>query len=118
MEFGEDVNLVDFEVYPFELYQEFVDEIASMEGEWGNGVDAPMIAIKDVPLDLTEENIKGKLNVIWDIYGVMCIKRFTSNVWKEEFIGKKKTVDIVARFVTDNFTGEGSLEIVEVIPIK
>ena len=118
VEFGEDVNLVDFEVYPFELYQEFVDEIASMEGEWGNGVDAPMIAIKDVPLNLTEENIKGKLNVIWDIYGVMCIKRFTSNVWKEEFIGKKKTVDIVARFVTDNFTGEGSLEIVEVIPTK
>ena len=116
IEFGEDVNLVDFEMYPFELYQEFVDEIAEMEGEWGNGIDQPMVAIKDVPLNLTTENIKGKLNVMWDIYDVVCIKRYASNLWKEEFIGKKMTVDVVARFVIDNFTGKGMLEIVELIP--
>lgn len=116
IEFGEDVNLVDFEMYPFELYQEFVDEIAEMEGEWGNGLDQPMIAIKDVSLDLTTENIKGKLNIIWDIYDITCIKRYASNLWKEEFIGKKMTVDVVARFVIDNFTGKGILEIVELIP--
>ena len=38
------------------------------------------------------------------------------NLWKEEFIGKKMTVDVVARFVIDNFTGKGMLEIVELIP--
>lgn len=103
-------------MYPFELYQEFVDEIAEMEGEWGNGIDQPMVAIKDVPLNLTTENIKGKLNVMWDIYDVVCIKRYASNLWKEEFIGKKMTVDVVARFVIDNFTGKGMLEIVELIP--
>lgn len=118
VDFGNDVYKVDFEINAFELYQDFVDEIAEMEGEWGNGIEAPMVAIKDVPLDLTRDNIKGNINVIWDVYGVTCIKRFASNVWKEEHIGNDMTVDIVAKCVIDGYRGNGCLEVVEVIPIE
>ena len=118
IDFGNDVYKVDFEINAFELYQDFVDEIAEMEGEWGNGIEAPMIAIKDVPLELTKDNIKGNINVIWDIYGVTCIKRFASNVWKDEYIGSDMTVDIVAKCNIDEYRGNGCLEVVEIIPIN
>ena len=118
IDFGTSNYEVDFEMTAFELYQEFVDEIAEMEGEWGNGLDEPLVVIKDVPLDLTEDNVKGKLNVIWDIYGVKCIKRFASNVWKEEFLNESMFVDIIAKCVIDGYTKKGMLEIVDIIPIK
>ena len=117
IDFGDSNYKVDFELYGFELYQEFIDEIADMEGEWGNGLDEPLVAIKDIPLNLTNDNIKGRLNVIWDFYDIKFIKKFASNSWKEEYINKNMVVDVIAKCVIDGYTNKGILEIVDIIPI-
>ena len=118
IDFGDSNYKVDFELESFELYQEFVDEIADMEDEWGNGLDEPLVAIKNIPLNLTYDNVKGRLNVIWDFYDIKFIKRFASNAWKEEYINKNMVVDVIAKCVIDGYTNKGILEIVDIIPIK
>ena len=117
IDFGDSNYKVDFELESFELYQEFVDEIADMEDEWGNGLDEPLIAIKNIPLNLTYDNVKGRLNVIWDYYDIKFIKRFASNVWKEEYINKNMMVDVIAKCIIDGYTKKGILEIVDIIPV-
>ena len=117
IDFGDSNYKVDFELESFELYQEFVDEIADMEDEWGNGLDEPLVAIKNIPLNLTYDNVKGRLNVIWDYYDIKFIKRFASNAWKEEYINKNMMVDVIAKCIIDGYTKKGILEIVDIIPV-
>ena len=108
---------VDFELESYELNQAFVDEVTSLEDEWGNGLDEPLVAIKNVDLFLTQDNIKGRLNVVFDINSVKLIKKFTSNAWKEEFLNRDLFVDIVGRFSFDNYINKGVIEIVDIIKI-
>jgi single-stranded-DNA-specific exonuclease len=114
IDFGTKDYEIDFELSAFDVYQDFIDDIASMEDEWGNGLLAPLIAIKDFSLNLNDSNIKGRLNVVWDIYGVKCIKKFTSNAWKEEFLNKDLIVDIIGKCVIDTYSGKGCIEIVDI----
>ncbi|MDU3409984.1 MAG: DHH family phosphoesterase [Clostridium sp.] len=118
VDFGSTGYEVDFELTAFDIYQEFVDEIASMEDEWGNGLNAPLIAIKDFCLELNNNNLKGKTNVVWNIYGIKCVKKFTSKVWKEEFLNKKTYVDIIGRCILDTYSGKGCIEVVDVLKIN
>ena len=68
-------------------------------------------------MNLTYDNVKGRLNVIWDYYDIKFIKRFASNVWKEEYINKSMMVDVIAKCIIDGYTKKGILEIVDIIPI-
>ena len=118
IDFGSNDYEVDFELTAFDIYQEFIDEIASMEDEWGNGLNAPLIVVKDFCLELSDDNLKGIANVVWDIYGIKCIKKFTSKVWKEEFLNKKIYVDIIGKCVMDTYSGKGCVEVVDVLKIN
>lgn len=118
IDFGSSDYEVDFELTTFDVYQEFIDEIASMEDEWGNGLNTPLIVIKDFCLNLNESNFRGIANVVWDIYGVKCIKKFTSKVWKEEFVNKKMYVDIIGKCAIDTHSGKGCIEVVDVLKIN
>lgn len=118
IDFGSDDYEVDFELTAFDISQEFVDEVASMEDEWGNGLNAPLVAIKDFYLELDENNSKGIANVVWDMYGIKCIKKFTSKLWKNEFYWNGIYVDIIGKCVMDTFTGKGCIEVVDVLKIN
>lgn len=113
VDFGSSEYEVDFELYYDELTQELVDEIANMEDEWGNGIEAPLIVVKDVYTYLDDSNIKGRLNVVWDINGVKCIKKFTSNAWKEEFLNREFEADMIFKCVIDNYNKKGCLELID-----
>lgn len=115
VEFGTKEYQVDFILSEWELSQEFVDEVASFEDEVGNGIEYPLVVIKDCYTYLTGNNIKGRLNVVWDINGVKVIKKFTSNAWKEENIGVEFYCDIIGKCIVDSFTGKGCIEIVDII---
>lgn len=115
VDFGTTEYEVDFELAEWELTQEFVDEVARFEDEVGNGIEFPMIVIKDCYTYLTGDNIKGRLNVVWDIGGIKVIKKFTSNVWKENNIGREFYCDIIGKCVIDSYSGKGCIEIVDII---
>ena len=115
VDFGTTEYEVDFELAEWELTQEFVDEVARFEDEVGNGIEFPMIAIKDCYTYLTGDNIRGRLNVVWDIGGIKVIKKFTSNAWKENNIGREFYCDIIGKCVIDSYSGKGCIEIVDII---
>lgn len=115
VDFGTTEYEVDFELSDWELTQEFVDELARFEDEVGNGIEFPLIAIKDCYTYLTGDNIKGRLNVVWDIVGIKVIKKFTSNAWKENNIGREFYCDIIGKCVVDSYNGKGCIEIVDII---
>ena len=105
---------VDFEIYSFFLDNLLVKEIAYFEDEVSRGFEQPLIVIKDVDLALTDENVKGKLNVIFEVGNVKIIKRFASKVWKEEFLYNPITVDIIGKCVK-GYNNETLVEIVDLI---
>lgn len=105
---------VDFEIYSFFLDNSLVEEMAYFEDEVSRGFEQPLIVIKDVDLALTDENVKGKLNVIFEVGNVKIVKRFASKVWKEEFLYNPITVDIIGKCVK-GYNDEALIEIVDLI---
>ncbi len=105
---------VDFEVYDFFLDKALVEQLSYFEDEVSRGFEQPLIAIKDVPLALTDENVKGKLNVIFEVGDVKIIKRFASKVWKGEYLYNPMTVDIIGKCVK-GYNDESVVEIVDLI---
>lgn len=104
---------VDFEIYDYEVDQEFVNEVAEFEREVSKGIDWVLVAIKDVELYLNSSNEKGKLNVVFDVCGVECIKKFTSKVWKEQYMNKKIHVDLICKCCINPYNKMGRLELVD-----
>ena len=115
IDFGTTEYEVDFELSEWELTQDFVDEVASFEDEAGNGIEFPLVAIKDCYTYLTGDNIKGRLNVIWNINDIKIIKKFTSNAWKEENIGREFYCDIIGKCIVNSYDGKGIIEVVDII---
>ena len=105
---------VDFEIYSFFLDNLLVKEMAYFEDEVSRGFEQPLIVIKNVDLALTDENVKGKLNVIFEVGNVKIVKRFASKVWKEEFLYNPITVDIIGKCVK-GYNDEALVEIVDLI---
>lgn len=115
VDFGKsDCYNVDFELYPFDLYQEFVDEVSSFEKEVSKGIDWVLVAIKDVELNLNSSNEKGKLNVVFDVFGVDCIKKYASKVWKENYMNKRIYADLICKCTVNPYNKKGRLELVDI----
>ena len=92
---------VDFEIPYFFLDQKFVEEVAEFEDEVVKGFNQPLIVVKNVEIILTDENVKGytKTNIIFEINGVKFIRKFTSKVWKSQYLYQPLKVDIIGRCV-------------------
>ena len=102
VEFGDSKTYdVDFEIPYFFLDQKFVEEVAEFEDEVSKGFDQPLIVVKDVEIILTDENVKGytKTNIIFEINGVKFIRKFTSKVWKSQYLYQPLKVDIIGKCV-------------------
>jgi single-stranded DNA-specific DHH superfamily exonuclease len=104
---------VDFILEENEIDEYIINELAMIEDEFGNGIDMPLILFKDVELNLTEDNKKGKLNIVFYINDIKFIKKFATNKLKEELINQSLNVDIIGKCVMDTYNNSGMVEIVD-----
>jgi single-stranded-DNA-specific exonuclease len=105
--------IVDFILQENEIDEGFINELSQLEDEWGNGIDTPLIAFENINLNLTDENLKGKLNIVFYINDVKFIKKFSTNILKEQLINKNIAVNVVGKCTVDKYNNCGMVEIVD-----
>ena len=105
---------VDFDLDINELDIDFVNVIAQLEDEWGNGIDAPLIHISNIKLESDSAEIKAKTNIVFYSNYIKFIKKFATNILKEELIGNELHIDIIGKITMDNYTKNGQVEIVDI----
>ena len=103
---------VDFEIPQFFLDQNFVDSLATLEDEVSRGFEQPLVAITSVEVILTDNNVKGRTNVIFEVNGIKFIKKFASKAWKEEHLYKPLECVIIGKCVK-GYNDIGEVEIVD-----
>ena len=109
---------VDFDLSIDELDIDFINEIAQLENEWGNKINAPLIHISNIELELDESCVKAKTNIVFYPNYIKFIKKFATNVLKETLINKAVTVDVIGKCTIDNYSGNGQIEIVDMEIVK
>lgn len=109
---------VDFDLNIDELEIDFINEVAQLENEWGNKIDAPLIHINNIKLELDETCIKAKTNIVFYENGIKFIKKYATNILKETLINNSIIVDIIGKFTIDNYSGNGQIEIVDLEIVK
>lgn len=109
---------VDFDLSIDELEIDFVNEVAQLENEWGNKIDAPLIHINNIKLELDETCVKAKTNIVFYENGIKFIKKYATNILKETLINNSIIVDIIGKFTIDNYNGNGQIEIVDLEVVK
>ena len=107
-------HLVDFILEENQIDENIVNELAQLEDEFGNGLDIPLIAFKDIELNLTDSNLKGKLNIVFYINDVKFIRKFSTNVLKQQLINNSVIVDIIGKCTMDTYNNSGQVEIVDI----
>ena len=105
---------VDFDLDINELDIDFINEIAQFEDEWGNNINAPLIHISNIKLESDSVEVKAKTNIMFYSNYIKFIKKFATNVLKEELIGNELYVDIIGKITMDNYTKNGQVEIVDI----
>lgn len=105
---------VDFDLDINELDIDFVNVIAQLEDEWGNGIDAPLIHISNIKLESDSAEIKAKTNIVFYSSYIKFIKKFATNVLKEQLIGNELYIDVIGKITMDNYTKNGQIEIVDI----
>jgi single-stranded-DNA-specific exonuclease len=107
-------HLVDFILEENQIDEDIVNELAQLEDEFGNGLDIPLIAFKDIELNLTDNNLKGKLNIVFYINDVKFIRKFSTNVLKQQLINNSVIVNIIGKCTMDTYNNSGQVEIVDI----
>lgn len=105
---------VDFNLDINELEIDFVNEVAQLENEWGNKIDAPLIHISNIKLESDSVQVKAKTNIVFYSNYIKFIKKFATNILKEELIGNELHIDIIGKITMDNYTKNGQVEIVDI----
>lgn len=108
------VYKVDFVIEEDEIEKYFIDAIAELEDEFGNGIEESLIMYKNIKLNLSEENLKGRLNIVFYKNDIKFIKKFATNKLKNELINKDILVDIVGKCTMDTYNNCGQVEIVDI----
>lgn len=106
--------LVDFILNENEIEINLINELAMLEDEFGNGIDIPLIAFENISLNLNEDNLKGKLNIVFYINDVKFIKKFATNILKSQIIDNTVNVNIIGKCTMDTYNNCGQVEIVDI----
>ena len=106
--------LVDFILSKDEIDEFIINELAQAEDEFGNGIDIPLLLFKDIELNLTDKNLKGKLNIVFYINDIKFIKKFATNILKGEIINSLVKTNIIGKCTMDTYHNCGQVEIVEI----
>jgi len=106
---------VDFILSENDIDDYVINQLASLESEFGNGIDVPLIAFEDIKLELNKDiNLKGKLNIVFYINGVKFIKKFSTNILKESLLDKNVTVNFIGKCSMNTYNNTGQVEIVDI----
>ena len=106
--------LVDFILSKDEIDEFIINELAQAEDEFGNGIDIPLLLFKDIELNLTDKNLKGKLNIVFYINDIKFIKKFATNILKGEIINSSVRTNIIGKCTMDTYHNCGQVEVVEI----
>jgi len=93
--------------------EKIVNKLSQLEDEFGNGIEIPLIAFKNIELNLDESNKKGRLNIVFYINDIKFIKKFATNILKGQIINKSLRVDIIGKCTMDTYNNSGQVEIVD-----
>lgn len=104
---------VDFILEENEVNEYIINELAQLEGEFGNGIDFPLIAFKDIELNITEDNLKGKTRIVFYINNIKFMKKYPTNKLKEELLNNSVKVDIIGKCTMNTYNNTGQVEIVD-----
>lgn len=104
---------IDFELDSSELDEWFVDELASYENEWGNGLDAPLVLIKNINIS-SDDLIINRSNIIFSYEYIKFIKNFATNILKNELNSKDDIIlNVIGKCTMDTYNNKGQIEIVD-----
>ena len=103
------VHKVDFEVNANDLTRDFVEALADYESECGNGIDFPLVLIREVVVE--DLNI-GRTNVVFKSGDIKFLKKFATKVMKDSF-GEGVLLDVIGKCTVNTFDGAGQIEIVD-----
>lgn len=100
---------VDFEVESYEIYNKIVDELAELEDEFGNGLDFPLLLIRDVHVTNPKIN---RTNIVFEFNDIKFLKKYPTNAMKEQF-SEDVFLDVIVKCTWDNYNNKGQCEIVD-----
>lgn len=104
---------VDFELESDEIEEWIVDELASYENEFGNGIDIPLLAINNIQLSEYDFSI-NKTNITFNSNFVKFIKKFVTKIIKEDFASRDNIkLNIIGKCTLDTYNNKGQIEIVD-----
>ena len=104
---------VDFEIQDYELEEWIVDELASYENEFGNGIDFPLVLINDIKLYGSDINI-NRNSFDFNYNNIKFIKKFATKIMKEEMSNVDEIkLNIIGKCVLNTYKNLGEVEIVD-----
>lgn len=104
---------IDFDIQSYELEEWIVDELASYENEFGNGIDFPLLLIKDIFLYGSDINI-NKNSFDFTYNNIKFIKKFATKVMKEQISSACEIkLNIIGKCVLNTYKNLGEIEIVD-----
>lgn len=103
---------VDFILNESEIDEYIINELASLENEFGNGIDFPLIAFENVELNIVANDIK-KTRIVFFVNGIKFNKKFPTNALKEQLLNKSLKANIIGKCTMDTYNNSGQVEIVD-----
>ena len=104
---------IDFDLDCEELSEDFVNDLATLECECGNGIDFPLIHIRNVNVSLTDDNIKARIYIVFYINGIKFIKKYPTKILKDKILNKNCNLEIIGKPTIDSYSNCGQIEIVD-----
>jgi single-stranded-DNA-specific exonuclease len=105
-----DLYEVDFIVSAKQLKKQFITEIDKHKDLWGQNVDEPLIAVKDIEVNKDEIYLNGKTSKsIKFIYnGIEYIKFFSNESEWESIVsqGERLVIDVIGKCSVNEYKGE------------
>jgi single-stranded-DNA-specific exonuclease len=104
--------LVDFILDESEIDEYIVNELALLENEFGNKIDAPLIAFENVELNIVANDIK-RTRIVFFVNGIKFNKKFPTNVLKEQLLNQSLKANIIGKCTMDTYNNTGQIEIID-----
>lgn len=86
-----------------------IEEISQYEDEWGNGLPEPLILFENIPINITEDNLKGKKNpktMVFEYNNIKFVKEFLSNIIKDSVLDRGDlSVNIIGKCILNYYNG-------------
>jgi len=104
---------VDFILQEQDIDDYLVNQLASLENEFGNGISMPLIVFENIELSLDKGNSKGRNNIVFYINDIKFIKKYASKVLKDKLYNKNIKLNIIGKCTIDTYNNTGQIEVVD-----